>query len=437
MSNDSPTVFAPDFKESPYWWERTPRVPSLSSDLPASVDVLVVGSGYTGLCAALETARGGRSTLVIDTHEPGWGCSSRNGGQVSTGIKPDFAALEKAHGSTTAMEVHREGQRALAWIGDFVAKEQIDCDYQVCGRFYGAHTPAHYDKLAQKLKTQPPGLEMEAFMVPRAEQHSEIATDFYHGGLVQTRHASVDPAAYHQGILDRALKSGVTVVGGTSATVLSRARDGAGFVVETSRGSIRAGDVIIATSGYTSGLTPWQQRRVFPIGTYMLATEDLGRDAARALIPGERMIVDTRRIIVYYRLSPDGSRILFGGRVSLNETDPTVSGPRLHRHLTTIFPQLGRARITHSWMGFVGWTFQHMPHLGCHDGIWYAMGYCGSGVALASYFGTRLGQQVLGMKEGRSVLSDLPFRTRPLYYGKPWFLSASVGWYGFLDRLGI
>ena len=254
---------------------------------------------------------------------------------------------------------------------------------------------------------------------------------------MQTRHASVDPAAYHQGILDRAVKSGVTVVGGTSATELSRARDGTGFVVETSRGSIRAGDVIIATSGYTSGLTPWQQRRVFPIGTYMLATEDLGPDAARALIPGERMIVDTRRIIVYYRLSPDGSRVLFGGRVSLNETDPAVSGPRLHKHLATIFPQLGQARITHSWMGFVGWTFQHMPHLGRHDGIWYAMGYCGSGVALASYFGTRLGQQVLGMEEGHSVLSDLPFRTRPLYYGKPWFLSASVGWYGFLDRLGI
>jgi glycine/D-amino acid oxidase-like deaminating enzyme len=149
------------------------------------------------------------------------------------------------------------------------------------------------------------------------------------------------------------------------------------------------------------------------------------------------MIVDTRRIVVYYRLSPDGRRILFGGRVSLNETDPQISAPRLHDHMTTIFPQLRDAKVSHSWMGFVGWTFQHMPHLGCHGGIWYAMGYCGSGVALASYFGTRLGQQVLGLDEGRSVLSNLPFRTRPLYYGKPWFLSASVGWYGFLDRLGI
>ena len=437
MASDHSGLLTPGFKESPYWWERTPRAPESPTDLPASVDVLVVGSGYTGLCAALQTARGGRSTLVIDTHEPGWDCSSRNGGQVSTGIKPDFAELEKAHGATTAMEVHREGQRALSWIGDFIAQEQIDCDYRVCGRFYGAHTPAQYDKLARKLETQPVDLETEAFLVPRAEQQSEIATDFYHGGLVEPRHASVDPAAYHQGILDRALESGVAVVGGVSATALRRARDGAGFVVETSRGPIRAEDVVIATSGYTSGLTPWQQRRVFPIGTYMLATEDLGHDAGRALIPGDRMIVDTRRIVVYYRTSPDGRRVLFGGRVSLNETDPRVSGPRLHKHMTAIFPQLGQVGITHSWMGFVGWTFQHMPHLGRHDGVWYAMGYCGSGVALASYFGTRLGQQVLGLEEGRSILSNLPFRTRPLYYGKPWFLSASVGWYGLLDRLGI
>ena len=93
--------------------------------------------------------------------------------------------------------------------------------------------------------------------------------------------------------------------------------------------------------------------------------------------------------------------------------------------------------MSHSWMGFVGWTFQHMPHLGRHDGVWYSMGYCGSGVALSSYFGTRLGQQILGLEEGKSVLCDLPFRTKPLYYGKPWFLTASVGWYGLLDRMGL
>ena len=437
MNNDSSRLFSADYREQPFWWEQTPRPVGAPAPLPTSVDVLVVGSGYTGLCAALQTARGGRATLVIDSAEPGWGCSSRNGGQVSTGIKPDYASLEKEFGRETALEVHREGQRALSWIGDFIQHESIDCDYRVCGRFFGAHTARHYDKLAQKMATQPRGLEMDAFLVPRSEQSAEIDTEFYHGGLIQSQHAALDPAAYHQGILNRVLESDASVVGHTRATRIERSRDGTGFVVDTDRGRVRAGEVVVATSGYTSRLTPWQQRRVFPIGTYMIATEDLGEAVARSLIPGDRMIVDTRRIVVYYRLSPDGRRLLFGGRVSLNETNPRISAPRLHEHVTTIFPQLRDAKVSHSWMGFVGWTFQHMPHLGCHDGIWYSMGYCGSGVALASYFGTRLGQQVLGLDEGRSVLSDLPFRTRPLYYGKPWFLSASVGWYGFLDRIGI
>jgi len=437
MSKDSSRLFSSDYCESPFWWERTPRLQAEPAPLPETVDVLIVGSGYTGLCAALQTARGGRATLVIDSAEPGWGCSSRNGGQVSTGIKPDFASLERQFGHETAFAVHREGQRALSWIGDFIEDEEIDCDYRVCGRFFGAHTARHYDKLARKFESQPAGLEMKAFLVPRSEQSAEIDTSFYHGGLVQCQHAAVDPAAYHQGILERVIESGASVIGHTRATSIERSRDGAGFVVDTDRGRVRAGEVVVATSGYTSRLTPWHQRRVFPIGTYMIATEDLGDTVARSLIPSGRMIVDTRRIVVYYRLSPDGRRILFGGRVSLNETNPRISAPRLHDHMTTIFPQLQEAKVSHSWMGFVGWTFQHMPHLGRHDGIWYSIGYCGSGVALASYFGTRLGQQVLGLEEGQSVLSDLPFRTRPLYYGKPWFLSASVGWYGLLDRLGI
>ena len=149
------------------------------------------------------------------------------------------------------------------------------------------------------------------------------------------------------------------------------------------------------------------------------------------------MITDTRRLVVYYRLSPDRQRLLFGGRVSLNETDPRISAPRLHDQMTTIFPQLSDTQVTHSWMGFVGWTFQNMPHLGRHNGIWYSLGYCGSGVSLASYFGTRIGQQLLGLEVGRTALDDLPFRTLPFYSGTPWFLTPSIWWYGQLDRLGI
>jgi len=226
------------------------------------------------------------------------------------------------------------------------------------------------------------------------------------------------------------------VIGCCAALSIEKHRGSSGSIVLTARGAIEADDVIIATGGYTSALTPWQQRRVIPIGSYIIATEDLGTYASE-LIPKGRVVSDTRRVVVYYRLSPDGRRLLFGGRVSLTEQNPRRCAPRLYRQMLTIFPQLRSVKISHAWMGFVGWTFEHLPHLGRHEGLWYSLGYCGSGVASASYFGTRLGQQVLGSDEGRTALDDLPFNTRPFYYGVPWFLSASVWWYRQLDRTGI
>lgn len=350
MPISSDDIFSHDFKDQPFWWDRSPLDNPDPVPLPKDVDVLIIGSGYTGLCTALQTARGGKSTLVIDANEPGWGCSSRNGGQISTGIKPDFDVLAKNHGSHTAFEAHREGLRAIASIGDFIQEEGIDCDYRVCGRFYGAHSPKHFEKLKRKINAQQKGLEIDAQLVQRKDQHEEISSDFYHGGIIQTQFASFDPAAYHQGILGKVREAGARVEGFTEALAVSKRSKGAGFDVQTSRGLVRAGDVVVATNGYTSRLTPWLNRRVFSIGSYMIATEDLGGDVARSLIRRDRMVVDSRRIVVYFRLSPDGRRIIFGGRVSLNETNPRVSAPRLHRHMTAIFPQLRTAKISHSWM---------------------------------------------------------------------------------------
>ena len=437
MNSTRSDMLAPDLIGRSYWSERTPRPRLAQVEMPSKIDVLVIGSGYTGLCASIQTAGAGRSTVVIDAEEAGWGCSSRNGGQVSSSIKPDFAYLSKQYGMEKARQVLEEGHRALAWIGDFIRDEGIACDFNVTGRFHGAHTRSHYEKLGRRLEDQPQGLKLDAYMVPRSEQSLEIETDLYHGGLVFRKHAALDPAAYHQGILDSALAAGVCVIDRCPALSIEERSGGKGFRVHTRKGNVEARDVVIATSGYTGSLTPWQQRRVIPIGSYMIATEELGEERAMALIPAGRMITDTRRLVVYYRLSPDRQRLLFGGRVSLNEIDPRISAPRLRDQMTTIFPQLNNIQVTHSWMGFVGWTFHQMPHLGRHNGIWYSLGYCGSGVSLASYFGTRIGQQLLGLEEGRTALDDLPFRTWPLYNGTPWFLAASIWWYGQLDRLGI
>lgn len=430
------SLFTPDFKAEPYWWEAVPRpVPASGAALPGKVDVLVVGSGYTGLAAALQTARAARTTLVVDAEDAGWGCSARNGGQIGGGIKSSYAELEASRGEAAARAIIAEGQAAMAWLGEFIAAEKIACAYQVCGRFHAAHTPRHCERLVRYIESQPKGLEYDAHAVPRAKMHEELGTDAYHGGVVYTHHASVDPARLHQGIYERALGAGVRIVSHCRVNGIARERDG--FDVETARGRVRARDVVVATNGYTGALTPWQQRRVIPIGSYMIATEPLPREVMDRLMPRDRVVSDTRKVVYYYRSAPDRSRILFGGRVSHNETDPRLSGPKLHAVMTGLFPELARTRISHSWVGFVAYTFDTLPHVGRHEGIHYAMGYCGVGVAFAPYLGTRVGQQVLGLAEGATAFDGLTFQTRPFYTGNPWFLATAVRYYQLKDRMGL
>jgi glycine/D-amino acid oxidase-like deaminating enzyme len=425
--------FVEDLKLTPYWWDHVARPSLPATRLPQKVDVLVVGSGYTGLSAALQTARGGRDTLVLDAEEAGFGCSTRNGGQISTSIKPGFDALARLHGEKRAFDIIKEGQRSLDWVAEFVAAENIDCDFRVVGRFHAAHSPGRYDALARQLAGQPKGLEVEAHLVPRAEQRRELGTDAYFGGAVYARHACVDPARYHQGMLDRALAAGARVIPRCAALELSR--DGSGFVVSTASGKVAARQVVVATNGYTGALTPWLRRRVIPIGSYIIATEPIAEEVMARLMPKGRIVSDTRKVVYYYRPSPDGRRILFGGRVSHNETDPRLSGPLLHAAMTGIFPELAATRISHSWHGFVAYSFDELMHIGESDGIFYAMGYCGSGVGMAGYLGMRLGQKVLGRAEGRTALDEVSFQTRPFYRGNPWFLAPSVMYYRWRDRL--
>jgi glycine/D-amino acid oxidase-like deaminating enzyme len=427
----SPPGLLDNAKLAPYWWDDVPRPNLPEAPLPAQVDVAVIGAGYTGLHAALQTARGGRSTLVIDAEEAGWGCSTRNGGQVSTSIKPSYELLARRHGAQRAFDILKEGQRSLEFIGNFIEGEGIACDFQRVGRFHAAHNAQQYELLARRVARQPSGLEVEAHMVPRIDQHSELGTDAYFGGAVYTQHCSVHPARYHQGLLDRALAAGVQVAPRSPVTGITR--EGALFRLTTARGTVLARDVVVATNGYTGGVTPWLRRRVIPIGSYMIATQELAPGLMDTLIPRNRIVSDTRRVVYYYRASPDRTRILFGGRVSHSETDPRLSAPLLHADMVKVFPELAGTGISHSWCGLVAYTFDELMHVGQHGGMHYAMGYCGAGVGTASYFGMRIGQQVLGLPEGRTALDGLAFQTRPLYTGNPWFLAPSVRYYRWRD----
>lgn len=416
----------------PYWQDRVHLEPRPVT-MPDRVDVLVVGAGYTGLCAARETAAAGATTLVLEAGPVGAGCSGRNGGQVAYSIKPSFAQLRSLHGEARAFALCQEGREAMKYLRSLV-HQGIDCDWRDSGRFQGAHTARHFAAMVREAENQPLGLEERVQIVSRSDQRREIASDFYHGGCVFPDDASVDPTRLLAGLLTRAQAAGAGVVAHCPALAIRRITGG--FEIHTPRRRIRAGQVLIATNGYSGPLSRWLRRRVIPIGSYQIATEVLGIDAVRALIPHARNIVDSRRVITYFRPSPDGQRIIFGGRAALSERDPLACVPRLKAMMRKIFPQLDGVRIENAWVGWVAYTFDKLPHMGVHDGIHYCMGYCGQGVPLAPYFGSKIGQQMAGLAEGRTALDGLDFPSRSYYFGVPWFLSASVLVYRALDALG-
>lgn len=428
-------MWASDWRQSSYWMDDIQAISPVNSTFKTTVDVLVIGSGYTGLHAALQISRGGRDVMVIDKNDPGHGCSTRNGGQISTHVKPSLNSLSKKVGRAKAAAIRQEGITALQWIEEFLNQEQIECDFLRAGRFHAAHSPQKFEELARDADLLTKYENIPTQVVSKTDQHKELGTEMYHGGVVFPQHASIHPAKYHQGLLATVLAAGANVVGYCEG--LSIDNVGNGFEVHTNKGKIRCRDLVVATNGYTGSLTPWLRRRVIPIGSYIIATEPINEALINKLFPTDKHISDTCKVVYYYRPSPDRKRVLFGGRVSARETNAAFSGPKLFKDMTRIFPELENTKISHSWCGTVAYTFDELAHTGCHNGIYYAMGYCGSGVSMSSYLGMRLGKKVLGLADGQTAFDDLPFPTRPLYNGSPWFLPAIVGWYRWQDQKQI
>ncbi|MDP3415076.1 FAD-binding oxidoreductase [Falsiroseomonas sp.] len=432
------TVFHPDFKPLPYWWEAIPIGTNPEAELPAKADVVIVGGGLTALNCAIELGRGGARPVVLEAEDFGFGASTRNGGAVSGGVNLGKGMSGAKAGDGTIDPVVRamigDAAESFTHIETMIAREGIECHYERCGRFVGAFTPKHYDGLAARIGLLNGEAKAEASMVPPERQREEIASDFYRGGMAIERSGKLHPGLYHRGLMAVAERHGATLIGRTRAGRLTR--QGAGWTVETSRGTIAADEVVIATNGYTGGLTPDLQRRVIPLASHIIATEPLDADLARSLIPKGRTLSDTRRVLSYYRMSPDGRRVLYGGRARFTQVGPEVSAPALHAMMLARWPQLKGVRVTHAWTGNTAFTFDFLPHMGITEkGLHYAMGCNGSGVAMLSYLGGQIGRKILGGGNHVTAFDGRDFPTRPFYTGYPWFLPAVGTYYRFRDWL--
>jgi glycine/D-amino acid oxidase-like deaminating enzyme len=415
-----------------YWWQAAPPATLPQKPVDPRCDVVIVGAGYTGLSAAITLARAGRSVQVFDRQRPGEGASTRNGGITSGNLRPSTAQLAKRFGAPAAQAIQAESKAAREDLYRFIADEGIDCDFALTGRFSGAFAPGDYDKLAREAETLHRTLGIEAHAVPRAEQRAYLGTDTYHGGAVRMDVGGLHPAKLHAGMLRVAQAAGVVVHGETA--VLGIARQGDGWAVTTARGEVRAGDVITGTNGYTDRSDRWLRRRLVPVRSRIIATAPLSANLMGELMPRRMMCSETRQLHYYYRPSPDGTRILFGGRDGTIAGDPAWPTENLRQALISIFPVLEDVATESSWFGHVAMNRDMIPRIFHRSGRHYAAGYCGSGVVWARWAGQKAALQVLGDASGRSALDFRPPAAVPFFNGTPWFMPAVFAWMSFQDR---
>jgi glycine/D-amino acid oxidase-like deaminating enzyme len=373
-------------KSTPYWQENTPRPADIPlSDLAKDIDVAIVGSGYTGLNAAITLTKSGVSVAVLEKHTIGWGSASRNGGFV-TGLFAEPEDLERKYGLETARFVWSWSLDSLKYVDEIVTTEQIDCDFERGGGLYLAYKPSH-TKILQEMRDLL-SLKFEdhrhKFIEPEAVGE-EIGSLAFHGALLDESGTTLDPAKFVYGLARTATKYGASLI--ENAEVNKIHRENGHFRLSTPRGDINAREVLIATNGYSTFLVPKIRFGVILGGGYCTVTERLPENLLKELSPKGRGFYDSRFFLNYFRLIP-GGRLLFGGwKTLVRDKDPIAIGRKIQTRILEVFPQLAGVKISHAWTGRFAFTFDMLPHIGQVDGIHYALGGNGHGVGAMSYLG--------------------------------------------------
>jgi glycine/D-amino acid oxidase-like deaminating enzyme len=422
------------------YWLTTTTMPETNParPLPDGVNVAIIGAGFTGLSAARTLAKLGAKVAVFDAETIGWGASSRNGGMVLTGLKLSVNKLISLYGRERTQRMYAASLATIDCVESLVAEEKIDCDFTRRGHLEVACKQKHFDDYARQVEVIAREFNHKLRIVPKAELQSEIGSSIYYGGMVDELSAGLNPAKYVGGLAQAAIRAGATVCENARVEKIEREdRQGMSrWRITTSRGAFWAREVFVGTSGYTGAATPALRKKLIPIGSYIITTEVLPESLARELSPRNRMIYDSKNYLYYYRLTPD-NRMLFGGRAAFfPETADSIrqSAEILRRGMIDVYPQLRDVRVEFVWGGTLDFAFDIMPHAGQMDGIHYAVGYAGHGVAMATWQGQQMAKMIAGEKPENPFVG-IPFPGAPLglYNGKPWFLPFAGAWYKFLD----
>jgi len=430
-----------NIKEKNYWLDTVAEpAAGATGSLPDEVDVAIVGGGFCGLSAARTLAMRGVRVALFESESLGWGASSRNGGMVLTGMKLPVPTLIKRYGRELVQRMYAASLESIDLVEQLVKEEGIDCNFSRCGHLEVACKQTHFDDYAAaaaRIKTE---FNHELRIVPRNALRSEIGSEIYFGGMVDETSAAVNPARYVDGLAKAAQRHGACLYDHTRVTSACSQPNGANgsFRIETTRGSLTAKEILLASGAYTTAATPGLRKRVIPIGSYIIATEILPDKLAAELSPRNRMIYDSKHFLYYYRLTPD-NRMLFGGRAAFfPESESTVreSAELLRQGMIQVYPQLRDVKVEYVWGGTLDFAMDVMPHSGKIDGMHFAVGFAGHGVAAATWMGAKLANTICGDPDD-NPFSRIPFPGAPigLRSGNTWALPLAGAYYRILDWL--
>ncbi|MBN8657752.1 MAG: FAD-binding oxidoreductase [Anaerolineae bacterium] len=420
------------------FWHTTVRMPDDKdlSPIPSKADVAIIGGGYTGLSAARTLAKQGVSVVVLEAETIGWGASSRNGGMTLTGLKPAMQTVIKNYGRDLAKELFQCSLDSVNIVEQIVKEENIDCGFSRYGHLLTANKPKHYESLQGEVDFMAKEFNHNVRLVSPKDLRSEIGTDVYHGALVDEVSGGLNPAQYVAGLAGAAARSEATLCARARVNRLERREKR--FFIQTERGNVEAESVLVATSGYTGGATKKLQKKIIPIGSFIIATERLSDELAHELSPKNRMIFDYKHFLNYFRLWDN--RMIFGGRAAFfpeNENTIASSGEILRNEMIKVYPQLKDVKVEFVWGGTLDFAFDQMTHVGEEDGIFYSLGYAGHGVAMATYLGATVAEAMMKgtIKNHPFAKFDFPSAPLGLYNGSPWFLPFAGMYYKILDWL--
>lgn len=400
--------------------------------LPESVDVAIIGGGFTGLSAARTLAKRGAHVAVLEAETMGWGASSRNGGMTLTGLKIPMQTAIKNYGKEIARELFQYSLDSVDTVEQIVKEENINCGFARTGHLLAANKPKHFDALKEEVDFMAREFNHKVHLVAPSEMKSEIGTDVYHGALVDEVSAGLNPAQFVMGLARAAAVAGAILCAGARVTKLEGSEPR--FILQTTRGALRAKSVLVATSGYTGGLARNLQKRIIPIGSYIIATEKLSDELAHELSPKNRMIFDYKHFLNYFRLWDN--RLIFGGRAAFfpeNENTIRESGEILRREMIQVYPQLQNVKVEYVWGGTLDFALDQMTHVGQMDGLHYSLGYAGHGVAMGTHLGMKVAEAILSGKINEIPFAKAKLPSIPLYNGSAWFLPLAGAWHKILD----